>query len=81
MQYVAITTKNDAFVSVANDFVKYLTSDSIQKKLTSIGMFGVTEDTIYDDEYKDFELALKNKLQVMNVFVSNVWIKEEQDKC
>ena len=39
------------------------------------------EDTIYDDEYKDFELALKNKLQVMNVFVSNVWIKEEQDKC
>lgn len=81
VQYVAITTKNDAFVSVANDFVNYLTSDSVQKKLTSIGMFGVTEDTIYDDEYKDFELALKNKLQVMNVFVSNVWIKEEQDKC
>lgn len=80
LQYMAITTKKPELVSVANEFIKYVTDSKVQQKLTSIGMFSVTQDYIYDDEYKEFEKALHEKLQVMNVFVSNVWLKEEQNK-
>ena len=80
IQYLSITTKDDSLVSVANDFIEFITSTPVQKKLTSIGMFGVTKDIIYQDEYSDFENALHSKLQVMNVFVSNVWLREEQKK-
>lgn len=81
IQYLCITATDPKVVGVANDFVDYVTSDVVQKKLTTIGMFCVNNDKIYSDKtYQQFELALSNKLQVMNVFVSNIWLKEEQNK-
>lgn len=80
VQYLSITTTNENLVPVANEFIKYVTSSENQKKLTSIGMFCVTGEMIYSDNYKEFEKALSGKIQVMNVFVSNVWLKEEQEK-
>lgn len=78
IQYISITTPNPELIEPAHKFINYLTSHQTQKRLTSIGMFGVNNEKIYTNEYQDFENALSNKLQVTNVFTSNVTIKEKQ---
>lgn len=79
IQYFAITTEQEEIKEVASGFIDFVLSESVQKKLTTIGMFCVNNAKIYSEKvYQDFETALNGKLQVMNVFVSNVWIKEEQ---
>lgn len=81
IQYLAITATDPHQIEVATGYVDFITSQDIQKKLTTIGMFCVNNAKIYSDQsYQRFEEALSQKLQVMNVFVSNVWIKEEQGK-
>lgn len=79
IQYFAITTQNKENISAIVGFVEHILSAEVQKSLTTIGMFCVNNDKIYTEKvYQQFESALSNKLQVLNVFVSNVWIKEEQ---
>jgi len=81
IQYMAITTEDERQADAAKGFLNFLVSETVQKKLTTIGMFCVNNDKIYSEKvYQQFEEALSNKLQVMNVFVSNVWLKEEQAK-
>lgn len=80
IQYIAITTSNENLFSPAEQFVQFLTSPINQKKLTSIGMFSVGNTSIYDNNYQDFEKALSNKLQVLNVFTPNVTIKNIQSE-
>ena len=43
-------------------------------------MFSVDGKTIYSNEYSDFEKALQNKLQVLNVFTSNAQLEEWHEK-
>ncbi len=79
IQYLAITTQLQENIAVASGFIEYILSQEVQQDLTTIGMFCVNNDKIYTEKvYQQFESALSNKLQVLNVFVSNVWIKEEQ---
>lgn len=81
IQYLAVTTSDPSQRAAATQFVSYITSTAVQKKLTSIGMFCVNNDKIYTEKvYQQFEEVLSQKMQVMNVFVSNVWIKEEQER-
>ena len=80
IQYISITTTNEELVEKATDFIKYLTSAKIQKRLTNIGMFSVDGNLIYSNEYSDFEKALQNKLQVLNVFTSNAQLLEWHNK-
>ena len=81
IQYIAITTEDKQQIDSAMGYIKFLVSEKVQKKLTTIGMFCVNNDKIYNEKvYQQFEAVLSDKLQVMNVFVSNVWIKEEQGK-
>ncbi len=80
IQYMSITTKDKNLISHAEKFIKFITSNSIQSKLTSIGMFSVTGQKIYKNEYANFEEALNNKLQVLNVFTPGVQITQMQNK-
>ena len=80
IQYLAISTNVTENIIPATKFIKFVTQPHIQKKLTSIGMFSVDGQSIYSNEYAEFEKALQNKLQVMNVFTSNVYLKEQQNK-
>lgn len=80
IQYMAITTDNEKFIPYAQKFIEFITSARIQQKLTSIKMFTVNGEYIYNDEYADFEKALNNKLQVLNVFTPNVKLTELQNK-
>ncbi len=79
VQYLAVTVNSEEKRLRAEKFLKYITSETVQEKLTTIGMFCVNNAKIYRDKlYQEFEEALSKRLQVMNVFVSNVWLKEEQ---
>lgn len=78
IQYMAITTLNENLKQHAEKFIKFITSQKIQSKLTSIGMFSVNGLKIYKDEYSDFENALSNKMKVLNVFTPLVHIMEIQ---
>jgi len=81
IQYIAITAEDEKMQKVASEFIDFILSEDVQKKLTTIGMFCVNNAKIYSEKvYQDCEVALSNKLQVMNVFASNVWLKEEQAK-
>ena len=78
IQYMSITTKDENLIPHAEKFIKFITSNPIQAKLTSIGMFSVNGQKIYKNEYADFEEALSGKLQVLNVFTPSVQIAEMQ---
>lgn len=80
IQYFAITAVEDNQIAHSQDFIKFMTSQKVQSKLVSIGMFTVNGSIIYNNEYADFERALSNKLKVLNVFTPNVQIKEMQNK-
>ena len=79
IQYFSITTLNNDLESIALDYIEFVLSANIQKTLTNIGMFSVNRSDIYDNEYSDFEKALENKLQVMNVFTPNIRLLEYQN--
>ena len=78
IQYMSVTTANENLIAPATKFIKFITSSKIQAKLTSIGMFSVNGEKIYKNEYVDFENALNEKMQVLNVFTPLVHIKEIQ---
>ncbi len=81
IQYLAITATDERQIAQATGFIDYVTSAEIQKKLATIGMFCVNGAKIYSEKsYQQFEEALSKKMQVLNVFVSSVWLKEEQGK-
>ena len=80
VQFIAITTTDTDKIEKATQFIEYLTSAEIQSRLTRIGMFSVDGKTIYSNEYSDFEKALQNKLQVLNVFTSNAQLEEWHKK-
>ncbi len=80
VQFIAITTTDTNKIEKATQFIEYLTSAEIQSRLTRIGMFSVDGKTIYSNEYSDFEKALQNKLQVLNVFTSNAQLEEWHKK-
>ena len=80
IQYFSITSSNENQINHAQDFIKFVTSQLVQNKLNSIGMFTVNGSTIYSNEYADFERALNSKLKVLNVFTPNVKIEEIQNK-
>ncbi len=72
VQYISIVKTKDQIVNEGIGFIKYLTSTPIQQKLNNIGMFGVSDITIYTNEYSDFEKTLQNELKVQNVFVDGI---------
>lgn len=80
IQYFAITADNENQVSAAEEFIKFMTSQKVQNKLGSIGMFTVNGMSIYNDIYADFERALSGKLKVLNVFTPNIQISALQGK-
>ena len=80
VQFISITTTDENNIEKATQFIEYLTSAEIQSRLTRIGMFSVDGKTIYSNEYSDFEKALQNKLQVLNVFTSNAQLEEWHKK-
>ncbi len=80
VQYIAVTATEERAITHAREFVEFLVSSEIQNKLTSIGMFSVNGEAIYNNEYADFERALNNKLATINVFTSAVKITELQNK-
>ncbi len=80
VQYIAVTATEERSIAHAREFVEFLVSSEIQKKLTSIGMFSVNGESIYNNEYVDFERALSDKLMTLGVFTNAVKIAELQNK-
>ena len=76
VQYIAITTDNEGVMNCAKNFIKYLTSVTVQKTLTQIGMFGVSSVKIYSDENVEFENAILNTKNILNVFTSDAELNE-----
>jgi len=76
VQYIAITSDNEGVINCGKNFVKYLTSVTVQKTLTQIGMFGVTSVKIYSDENMEFENAVLNTKNILNVFTSDAELNE-----
>ena len=76
VQYMAITTQDETINNCAKNFIRYLCSVTVQKTLTSIGMFGVTSVKIYQDSYSEFENVMMQNLDVLNVFTDNTTLNE-----
>ena len=71
VQYIAITGEDEGVVNCAKNFVRYLTSVTVQKTLTQIGMFGVSAIKIYNDGMTEFENSVMSTKNILNVFVSD----------
>ncbi len=51
-QYISLTAKGETEKFYAREFISYLLSDSVQEKLTSLGLFSVNKSGLYTgDEY------------------------------
>lgn len=70
IQYVGVSknlTKEQT--QVATDFSKFLTNETCQSSLKNYGLFSVTSQKIYPQDYmSDFEDELKNELKSVNIF-------------
>ena len=76
VQYFSITTADENLISVAQNFVDYITSDTVQPNIDDIGLFPSANISVYQSGiYADYEHALSDKLNVLNVFTANEQIK------
>lgn len=66
--------------AVAEKFVEYLLTPSSQMRLCDIGLFSVTDTQIYEDNYREFELAIKQPKKVLSVFTPSENIKSLQGR-
>ncbi|MBQ7307597.1 MAG: hypothetical protein IJW82_03620 [Clostridia bacterium] len=67
VQFLSIL--EDKNFEICGKFIKFLTSQDIQKKLCDIGMFNVLKMEFYSDElYKKFEKTLNNNLESKSLF-------------
>lgn len=72
VQYVAITSKDQNTQAKVQLIIEYLTSESAQRSLTSVGMFGVDGTKCYTGQLlKDMEAALQSSLVIPNAFISS----------
>lgn len=81
VQFVSVTSTNEQISSHASNYIQFLVGDYVQSKLVDIGMFGVTNQSIYQSgQNKEFEQSLMQINNVQNVFTSIERIKELQSK-
>ncbi len=74
--YGGIFKSNAKTEQISQKFLEYLVSDNVQDNLSNIGMFSVLNKNIYtDDSYKEFNKTLLKPLKTINVFYSNVTLK------
>ena len=81
VQYFAITTTEENKEECLNEFIAYILSDDVQSSLSNIGMFSVTNLSIYDGEYQSFESALQEEVKTLNPFLFDEEIAEIQEKA
>ncbi len=80
IQYVACVTLDKSIQSYVFKFIDYLLSEKIQSKLTSIGMFGVTDKSIYQGtDYDQFEKAVLRINKFQNVFQDDITLQQKRD--
>lgn len=78
-QYVAVTSASDEKAAISAEFIKYLISDEVQKKLTKIGMYGCFSSVEYDSP----DMAAMQKVKseyVLSAFSSKELITELQTR-
>ncbi len=79
VQYMGVVNKGEETNNASKSFVRFITSKSIQQKLTEVGMFSVLNKSIYSSGYyRQFETALLKPINTPNVFLHKENINETQ---
>lgn len=80
--YASIFKSSNQIEEIANSFLKYLTSESVQCKLCNINMFPVINKNIYTDSfYKKHNDELLKEMKTLNVFYSNETLENIKNLC
>ena len=69
VQYISVTNNLDKTKSFyAQDFAKFLTTNTCQKDLTNYGLFSVDNENYYQDEFSYYEETLHGELTSISAF-------------
>lgn len=79
VQHIAICCGGEN-LQVAQNFVNYLLSNVVQKKIKNIGMFSVNNLIYTNTSFQEFELAMQNVSNFGNVFVDDLERLNNQQK-
>ena len=80
VQHIAICVDDETLRPVAENFVNYLLSNPIQKKIKNIGMFSVNNLIYSNTNFEEFELAVQNINNFGNVFIDDIERLNNQQK-
>lgn len=81
VQWFSVLTDDEEKTKIIENFIDFILSEDIQRKLVNIGMFSSTGLLIYEDEnYKKFEEAISKDLITISPFLDEFEIREKQNE-